>query len=79
MSSIPIGNLRKVLNKVVIIRLKDNVRYKGKLISFDQHMNCHLADAIEIIENEEVASYGNIFVRGNNILFVQIDVDNLPG
>ncbi|MHA1305203.1 MAG: LSM domain-containing protein [Candidatus Heimdallarchaeaceae archaeon] len=78
MSSIPIGNLRKVLNKYVIIRLKDNVRYKGKLISFDQHMNCHLSDAIEIIEDEEVASYGNIFVRGNNILFVQLDVEGFP-
>jgi len=76
-SSIPINSLRKVLKQNVIIRLKDNVKYRGKLISFDQHMNCHLADATEIISDEEVASYGNIFVRGNNILLVQLDADSI--
>jgi small nuclear ribonucleoprotein (snRNP)-like protein len=40
-------------------------------------MNCHLSDAIEIIEDEEVSRYGNLFVRGNNILLVQLSVDEL--
>ncbi|MHA1685583.1 MAG: LSM domain-containing protein [Candidatus Heimdallarchaeaceae archaeon] len=74
MSSLPINHLRKALGNHIIIRLKDNVRYKGKLESFDQFMNCHLSDATEIIENEVVANYGDIFVRGNNILLVQLSV-----
>ena len=49
----------------------------GKLESFDQYMNCHLSDAIEIIADEEVSRYGNIFVRGNNILLVQLAVEEL--
>ncbi|MHA1259566.1 MAG: LSM domain-containing protein [Candidatus Heimdallarchaeaceae archaeon] len=77
MSSIPINSLRKVIGKYIVIRLKDNVKYKGKLQSFDQYMNCHLSDAIEIIEDEEVSRYGNIFVRGNNILLVQLSIDEL--
>ena len=77
MSSIPINSLRKVVGQYIIIRLKDNVKYKGKLVSFDQYMNCHLSDAIEIIADEEVSRYGNIFVRGNNILLVQLAVDEL--
>ena len=77
MSSIPINSLCKVIGKYIVIRLKDNVKYKGKLQSFDQYMNCHLSDAIEIIEDEEVSRYGNIFVRGNNILLVQLSIDEL--
>ena len=77
MSSIPINSLRKVIGQSIIIRLKDNVKYKGILESFDQHMNCHLSNAIEIIDDEEVSNYGNIFVRGNNILLVQLYVDQL--
>ncbi len=77
MSSIPINSLRKVIGQEIIIRLKDNVKYKGKLVSFDQYMNCHLTEAIEIIANEEVSRYGNIFVRGNNILLVQLSSDEL--
>ncbi|MHA1115820.1 MAG: hypothetical protein K9W45_12710 [Candidatus Heimdallarchaeum aukensis] len=78
MSSIPVNSLRKALNKQVIIRLKDNVRYKGKLVSFDQNMNVWLRESTEIIEDEEVASYGDIFVRGNNILFVQVNIEDYP-
>lgn len=75
--SIPINTLRKVIGQYIIIRLKDNVKYKGKLQSFDQYMNCHLSDAIEIIDGEEVSKYGNIFVRGNNILLVQLSADDI--
>lgn len=74
MSSLPIGTLKKALGKSIVIRLKDNVKYKGKLESFDQYMNCHLSEAVEIIDDEEVSRYGSIFVRGNNILLVQLSV-----
>lgn len=75
MSSLPIGTLKKALGNFIIIRLKDNVKYKGKLESFDQYMNCHLSEAVEIIDDEEVSRYGSIFVRGNNILLVRLSVN----
>ncbi len=75
MSSLPIGTLKKALGKFIIIRLKDNVKYKGKLESFDQYMNCHLSEAVEIIDDEEVSRYGSIFVRGNNILLVRLSIN----
>jgi small nuclear ribonucleoprotein (snRNP)-like protein len=77
MSSIPINSLKKAIGNVIIIRLKDNVKYKGRLESFDQYMNCQLSDATEIIEDEEVSKYGSVFVRGNNILLVQLTVDEI--
>lgn len=73
MSSIPINNLRKVIGKQVVIRLKDNVKYAGRLESFDQYMNCRLSDAVEVIDDEEVSKYGDLFVRGNNILLIQLE------
>ncbi len=77
MSSIPINALKKAIGRDIIIRLKDNVKYKGKLICYDQYMNCHLSEACELIEDLEAARYGNIFVRGNNILLVQLSGDEL--
>ena len=73
MSSIPINNLNKVRGKHVVIRLKDNVEYAGRLESFDQYMNCRLSEAVEIIDGEEVSKYGDLFVRGNNILLIQLE------
>ncbi|MHA1464297.1 MAG: hypothetical protein ACTSQ2_04310 [Candidatus Heimdallarchaeaceae archaeon] len=30
-----------------------------------------------MIDDEEVSKYGNIFVRGNNILLVQLSADDM--
>ncbi|MBK5112673.1 MAG: small nuclear ribonucleoprotein [Candidatus Heimdallarchaeota archaeon] len=73
-NSHPINRLRKAHDNPIVIRLKDGREFRGNLDAQDQHMNMVLRNAIEYYKNEKVASFGQIFIRGNNILWVQIDV-----
>ncbi|MEX2721882.1 MAG: LSM domain-containing protein [Candidatus Wukongarchaeota archaeon] len=36
-------------------------------------MNLELDDAIEYIDGEPSSRYGEVFLRGNNVLWIQID------
>ena len=73
-NSHPINYLRKSHNNFIGIRLKDGREFRGNLDAQDQHMNLVLRNAVEYYKGEKVASYGKIFIRGNNILWVQTDV-----
>lgn len=69
----PLGLIYKVINKHVNIRLKDNTLLYGNLIGCDTNMNIILADAEEQNDNgETIVKYGKVFIRGNNILYVQV-------
>ena len=72
-NSHPINRLRKAYGNFIIIRLKDGREFRGSLDAQDQHMNMVLQNALEYFRGEKVASFGEIFIRGNNILWVQID------
>lgn len=61
--------LSKVLGSLVLIRLKGGREIRGKLKSFDQHLNLALDEAEELRENE-VKKLGTIIVRGDNIIFI---------
>jgi len=68
----PIKALEDQLNDIVSIKLKDQRIFRGRLTRCDIYMNLTLADAEEL-ENEEIrAKYGQILIRGNNILWIQI-------
>ena len=68
----PIKALEQQLNDVVSIKLKDQRIFRGRLTRCDMYMNLTLADAEEL-ENEAVrAKYGQVLIRGNNILWIQI-------
>ena len=41
----------------------------------DAYMNVVLINATEIENDQVVAEYSKIFVRGNNILFIKPDVE----
>jgi small nuclear ribonucleoprotein len=60
----------KKLNSNVSIKLKNNSEYRGKMIDCDSHMNIVLEGAAEYKSDTLVANYGNIIVRGSNILYV---------
>jgi len=69
----PIRLLEKTLNRTLVIRLKDNRELEGRLKSVDQYMNCELTDATERDQDgNKVVKYGELFLRGNNILFIKI-------
>ena len=36
-------------------------------------MNLELDDAVEYIDGEPRSRYGEVFLRGNNVLWIQID------
>jgi len=70
----PLNVLTKQLNSNVLIVLKNGVEYKGRMIRCDGHMNIMLDGASEYFKEKPLASYGTVLVRGNNILYIGLDV-----
>jgi small nuclear ribonucleoprotein len=70
----PLKLLLRSINNTVLVKLKDGREYKGRLIEMDNYMNLVLSGAEEIENNEHVARFGEVFIRGNNILFIKPDV-----
>ncbi|MFH0897362.1 MAG: LSM domain-containing protein [Candidatus Bathyarchaeota archaeon] len=65
----------KNLNANVIVKLKNGVEYRGRMVKCDSYMNIILDGASEFYESNCSANYGNVFIRGNNILYIQVDLD----
>ncbi|MFW9973710.1 MAG: LSM domain-containing protein [Candidatus Thorarchaeota archaeon] len=68
----PIKALEQQLNDIVSIKLKDQRIFRGRITRCDMYMNLTLADAEELEEDEIKAKYGQVLIRGNNILWIQI-------
>ena len=73
----PLNVLMKSLNNTVIVKLKNNLEYKGRMIKCDSYMNILLEGASESYGENMLANYGNIFIRGNNILYICVNIDKL--
>ena len=69
----PLNVLVKQMNSEISVVLKNGVPYKGKMIKCDGFMNILLEGAKEYVKEEIVANYGNILVRGNNILYLILE------
>ena len=69
----PLSVLQKSLNKSVIVRLKNEVEYKGKIDSVDSYMNLIMTDAEELHDGKTVGKYGRIILRGNNFIFIKLN------
>lgn len=74
----PINVLMKSGNVNVEVQLKGRDSYRGKLVRADGYMNMILKGAKEYDSQGLVASYGDVFIRGNNVLYVVIDPQTLP-
>jgi small nuclear ribonucleoprotein len=70
----PLNVLVKQLNSYVAIVLKNGVEYRGRMVKCDGHMNVLLESATEFYRDEPIASYGSILLRGNNVLFICLNV-----
>lgn len=66
----PLDTLNASRNKKVMVELKNNFRYVGKLIAFDIHVNIVLADATEFQNGEEKRKIGTVFIRGDTITII---------
>lgn len=68
----PIKALEQQLNEVISVKLKDQRIFRGHLTRCDMYMNLTLADAEELGDDETRAKYGQVLIRGNNILWIHI-------
>ena len=73
----PIKALEQNIHEIVSIKLKDQRIFRGRLSRCDVYMNLTLEDAEELVPGEDgttstIAKYGEILLRGNNILWIQI-------
>lgn len=68
----PIKALELQLNDVVSVKLKDQRIFRGHLTRCDMYMNLTLAEAEELESDDVKAKYGQVLIRGNNILWIQI-------
>jgi len=67
----PFDLLNKAIGQRVLIRIKNNRSIRGRVTSFDAHMNIVLEDAEELDDNGELKTkLGEILLRGGNIIFV---------
>jgi small nuclear ribonucleoprotein len=73
----PLTILQNAQNSIIILRLKDGTEYKGLLKEIDAYMNMILENAIEIMDGSPVAKYNEIFIRGNNLLFIKPDASQI--
>ena len=70
----PLNVLVKQINSYVAITLKNGIEYRGTMVQCDGYMNIILNGASEYIKDRVIANYGSILLRGNNVLYIAIDV-----
>ncbi|MBD3195694.1 MAG: hypothetical protein GF317_11595 [Candidatus Lokiarchaeota archaeon] len=76
----PIDYLKHSVNKIILIKVKRNRLFRGKLEGFDEHLNLYLEGTSQIFEyqdeegniREEHENLGSIVVRGDNVIFVNL-------
>ena len=73
----PLSILQNAQNSEILLRLKDGTEYRGLLKEIDAYMNMILEDATEIMDGSPVAKYNEIFIRGNNLLFIKPDASEI--
>jgi len=59
------------VNKVVLIKLKNHTIIRGKLQTFDPHMNLLLTE-VEDVTEEKPKNFEKIILRGDNILIISL-------
>ena len=69
----PLTTLQKNTKKSVTVRLKNDVEYKGKIDNVDSYMNLIMTDAEELKDGKTVEKFGQVILRGNNVLFIKLE------
>jgi small nuclear ribonucleoprotein len=71
----PLNVLIKQLHGNIEVVLKNGCDYKGKMIKCDVHMNILLEGATEFKDTQAITNYGNVLLRGNNVLYIVLDAN----
>mmetsp|Transcript_53172 Transcript_53172/g.153466 ORF Transcript_53172/g.153466 Transcript_53172/m.153466 type:complete len:90 (+) Transcript_53172:119-388(+) len=67
--------LADLTGKVVQVKLKWGMEYKGRLESSDAYMNLQLTKCEEFIDGEMAGFLGEVLVRCNNVLYIRASED----
>ena len=67
--------LQKSTKKNIVVRLKNEVEYKGRMENVDSYMNLIMTDAEELSNGKPIGKFGWVIVRGNNVLFIKLQDD----
>lgn len=62
--------LSDIIGSSVIVKLNNGVEYLGNLQTIDGFMNVVLDDGKESINGKVTKSYGDVFIRGNNGMYI---------
>ncbi|MFH1447293.1 MAG: LSM domain-containing protein [Candidatus Micrarchaeota archaeon] len=66
----PFDVLNGALNNSVLIALKGGLEVRGKMVSYDVHMNLVLENAEQLENGESKRKLGTMLVRGDNVVFI---------
>lgn len=66
----PLDLLNQSKGKEVLIQLKGERQFVGKLMAFDMHINVVLDSAKEMLNGEVKKNIGLTFLRGDTIIFI---------
>ena len=69
----PLDALNKVRDQRIIVELKNNKQFIGKLKSFDIHINVVLEDVEERMNGEMVRKLNTVFIRGDTITVISTE------
>jgi len=69
----PLTTLQKNTKKNVIVRLKNDIEYKGRMVNVDSYMNLIMSDAEELKDGKVTEKFGRVILRGNNVLFIKLE------
>ena len=70
MSEVATKIFEESLGKIVLVELKGGRSVRGKLYSYDQHMNLVLEDTEEVSSDGNARKLGMIIVRGDNVVLI---------
>lgn len=62
--------LQESLGDIVLIKLRGDYEVRGKLRSYDQHLNIVLEDAEELKPDGSTRKLGTIIIRGDTVILV---------
>ncbi|PIT84664.1 small nuclear ribonucleoprotein [Candidatus Micrarchaeota archaeon CG10_big_fil_rev_8_21_14_0_10_45_29] len=66
----PFDVLNASLNNTVIIGMKGNYEMRGKMISYDVHMNIVLEKAEQLVNGEVKRGIGMVLLRGDSVVYI---------
>lgn len=66
----PLDLLNQAKGKEVLVQLKGDKQFVGKLMAFDMHINVALDNAKEMQNGEVKKNIGLTFLRGDTIIFI---------